>query len=141
MADTQLISMTALGQSCLALNATSTTPCNIANVTNKGVRFIINAGNAQSFFGTPFGNTPRNPVQDAITSIGTFSVIKNIKMTERASLEFRTTMLNVFNHPNFTSIDPFLEDGGLNGFFTGFGDPSLSDSVRRRIFFGATIRF
>jgi len=139
--DAQLISLTALGQSCLSLDATSSTPCNVANVTNKDVRFIINGGEAQSRFGTPFGNTSRNPVQDAITSIGSFSVLKTFKMTERTSFEFRSTMLNVFNHPNFTSIDPFLEDAGLNGFFTGFGDPSLTDSVRRRIFFGATIRF
>lgn len=114
---------------------------NVVNVTKNDVRFIINAGEAQSIFGTPFGNTPRNPVQDAMSNIGNFSVLKRLKLSERASFEFRATMLNVFNHPNFASVDPFLEDAGLSGAATGFGDPTLTNSTPRTILFGGTIRF
>ena len=35
-------------------------------------------------------------------------------------------MLNVFNHPNFTSVDPFLDDAGLHSEGTGFGIPALT---------------
>ena len=59
LSDTTLISMTALGQSCLNFTnnpASPTTPCTITTVTNSQVRFIMNAATAQSVFGTPFGN-------------------------------------------------------------------------------------
>jgi len=133
LAPTTLISMTALGQSCLALTNASPT-CSIQTVTNNQVRFILNSGTAQTVFGTPFGNTPRNPVQDAITNIANFSLFKRFKLSERAGFEFHATLLNVFNHPNFASVDPFLEDAGLfgnsNGFSpTGFGNVLASDNV------------
>src|SRR5262249_49209947 len=73
------------------------------------VRFIVNGGTAESVFGTLFGNVPRNPVQDNMTNIGNLSVSKRFRISERASFEFRTTAINVLNHPNFLSIDPFLE--------------------------------
>lgn len=133
LAPATLVSMTSLGQSCLAL--TNPTPtCNIQTVTNNQVRFILNASTAQSVFGTPFGNTPRNPVQDAITNTANFSLFKRFKLSERAGFEFHASLLNVFNHPNFASVDPFLEDAGLfgnsNGFSpTGFGNVKASDNV------------
>src|SRR5262249_41657526 len=55
----------------------------IVATTKDKVRFIINGGEAQAIFGTPFGNTPRNPVQDAISNIANVSIIKNFKITER----------------------------------------------------------
>lgn len=128
--NTQLISFN-------ALNASGT----IQNVTNQQVRFIVNGFNAEQFFGTPFGNTPRGYLQDAPTNIANVSFIKQFKMGERASFEFRTTFLNAFNHSNFSSVDPFMEDAGLSGFFTGFGNPALTNSTPRTIFFGGTIRF
>jgi carboxypeptidase family protein len=133
LAPTTLISMTALGQSCLALTNASPT-CSIQPVDSNQVRFILNASTAQSVFGTPFGNTPRNPVQDAITNVANFSVFKRFKLSERAGFEIHGTLLNVFNHPNFASVDPFLEDAGLfgnsNAFSpTGFGNVKASDNV------------
>jgi carboxypeptidase family protein len=116
-------------------------------VTKDQVRFIINGGEAQSIFGTPFGNVPRNPTQDAISNIGNLALFKNIKLGEHASFEFHTTFQNVFNHSNFSSIDPVLEDAGLTGAFTGFGDPTQTPSVNtgapptRRIFFGGKVTF
>jgi len=118
-------------------------------VTNKQVRFILNASTAQGIFGTPFGNTPRNPVNDAITNIANVTVFKRFKITERSSFEFRMSMLNAFNHTVFTSVDPFLEDAGLVQQGTGFGDNSLTNSFQqtgsngsnRTVRFGGTFRF
>ena len=62
-------------------------------------------------------------------------------MNERVRLQFHATMDNAFNHSNFTSIDPFIIDAGLTGSFTGFGDPSLTSSTPRQIFFGGKISF
>ena len=63
-------------------------------MNNNQVRFIVNGGTAQQVFGTPFGNTPRNPVQDDISNIVNMSLSKRIKLSERTSFEFRTSFLN-----------------------------------------------
>ncbi|HEV7521402.1 MAG TPA: hypothetical protein VGP89_09915, partial [Candidatus Angelobacter sp.] len=135
----QLVNYTALGKDPTGAPVT---------VTSKDVRFIINASRAQTVFGTPFGNMPRNLPQDAITNTANFSVIKRVKMGEHASFEFRMSMLNALNHQNFQSVDPFLEDAGVHAQNTGFGDPSVtnttypgSNNATRRINFGGTIRF
>jgi hypothetical protein len=135
----QLISLTAVGKSGCETNAAI--PCPFIAVTKNDVRVIANSGQAQTLFGTPFGNTPRNVAQDAITNIANFGVFKKIKLSERAAFEFHATMINAFNHPNFQSVDPFTEDAGLTQQGTGFGDPTLTNSVRRRIFFGGKITF
>ena len=110
-------------------------------ITPKDVRFIVNAFTSQKVFGTPFGNAPRNPVRDEITNIANFSIIKNIKLGEKANFEFHTTFLNVFNHPNFSSVDPFVEDAGLHGAFNGFGDVTQTNSTPRTIYFTGKITF
>jgi hypothetical protein len=127
----------------LSLNAmnspTSTNPD--VPVTSKQVRVIVNSQTAQQIFGTPFGNMPRNISQDAMQNVANASIFKNIKLGEHANFEFRTTFLNAFNHPNFNSVDPFLEDAGLTGSFTGFGDPTQTQSLVRRIIFGGKLTF
>jgi hypothetical protein len=140
-----LFSITAIGQSCLT---DATRPCTKQAVTKDQVRFILNASTAQTIFGTPFGNSPRNPVTDAISNIGNASIYKNFKFTEHTSFEFHVTALNVLNHSNYSSVDPVLEDAGLTGSFTGFGDPTQTDSVTdfgvfptRKFIFGGTFRF
>jgi hypothetical protein len=119
-------------------------------VQQNAVRYIINASTAQSIFGTPFG-ARRNLSQDAVTNIANLALFKNIKLNERASLEFNTTFQNVFNHPNFQSIDPNIEDAGLaksqQAPFVGFADPSVTNTVvgnalgNRIVRFGLTFRF
>src|SRR5262249_23029102 len=119
-------------------------------VAQNSVRYIINASTAQSGFGTPFGG-PLNLCQDAVTNIANLGLFKNIKMTERDSLEFKATLQNVFNHANFQSIDPNIEDVGLaknqQAPFVGFGDPSVSNDVlgnalgARIVRFGLTFRY
>jgi hypothetical protein len=142
----QLVSLTAMGRS--GCESDPTIPCPFVAVTKDQVRFIANTSIAEATFGTPFGNMPRNLPQDAISNVANVSVMKRLKISERNSFELRFTMLNAFNHPNFTSVDPFVEDAGLQQSFTGFGDPSLTGSAypgfngaTRRINFGATFRF
>jgi hypothetical protein len=119
-------------------------------VQQNAVRYIINASTAQGIFGTPFG-ARRNLSQDAVTNIANLGLFKNIKMNERASLEFNATLQNVFNHPNFQSIDPNIENAGLTRSqqapFVGFADPSVTNDVvgnalgNRVVRFGLTFRF
>lgn len=132
---TQLISMSALNNNQLV------------NVTNQQVRFILNGFESQQVFGTPFGNVPRNALRDAISNIGNFGIFKQVKFTERASFTFHATMLNVFNHPNFQTVDPFLTDAGLTGAGLGFNQPgNTNDSlpgtnVTRKVVFGGKFTF
>jgi len=142
-----LISLNSLNQNLAdpAFNSATFVP---GTVSKDQVRLIVNARVAQSVFGTPFGNTPRNLQADAISNVANFSLIKRFKFKERASFEFRMTMENVLNHQNFLSIDPTIENAGLHSQGTGFGDPSVTDSTfigsnggTRRINFGGTIRF
>src|SRR6185437_16260383 len=101
-------------------------PCPFVPVQPNQVRFIVNSAASQAVFGTPFGNTPRNPVQDAISNVANASVLKKIRVSEHNSFEFRASAQNVFNHPNFNSVDPFIDDAGLFDSFTGFGDPKTT---------------
>jgi Carboxypeptidase regulatory-like domain len=146
---------TDVGQCALAantlvsLNALNATNPAAVTVSNNQVRFITNGGVAQSIFGTPFGNAPRNILQDAITNTANASLFKRFKFGERASFEFHATALNVLNHMNFQSVDPFIEDAGLSQPGTGFATPSLTDSVppgfgaaaTRRVLVGGVLRF
>ncbi len=143
----QLVSLNAIGQSGCETDATKS--CPFTAVTKDQVRYIVNSFTAQQVFGTPFGSARRNLSQDAITNIANLSILKKFKITERTSFEFRTTMLNAFNHPNFQTVDPFIEDAGLAVQGTGFGVPSLTNTVpfgyasanTRIIYIGGTLRF
>jgi hypothetical protein len=120
------------------------------SVQPSAVRYIINSTTSQAVFGTPFG-ARRNLSQDAPTNIANVAVFKNMKFNERASLEFNTALLNVFNHANFQSVDPFIENAGIpldqQQAFVGFGDPRVSNTVvgnalgNRIIKVGLTFRF
>jgi hypothetical protein len=138
---TALISLTDLIKALSGNNPADPTTFIPGTVSNNQVRVITNAKTAQTVFGTPFGNMPRNPVQDAMQNIGNASIFKNVKLGEHASFEFRTTLLNVFNHSNFTTIDPIIEDAGSTGAFTGFGDVTQNPSITRRIIFGGKLTF
>ncbi|HMF91433.1 MAG TPA: carboxypeptidase regulatory-like domain-containing protein [Candidatus Angelobacter sp.] len=119
-------------------------------VQQSAVRYIVNASVAQSIFGTPFG-ARRNLSQDAPTNIANLGLFKNIKLKERATLEFNATLQNVFNHSNFQSIDPTLENVGIPTNLlapgVGFADPSVTNDVignalgNRIVRFGLTFRF
>jgi len=105
------------------------------------VKYIVNGPTAESIAGTPFGNVPRNSERDYQTNSANFSVYKFIKVTERVKVRFDTTFLNVFNHPNFGSVDAFLDDAGALQEGTGFGIPSLTSGGNRQIKFGLRVEF
>jgi len=120
----------------------------IQKVDKNSVRYIANGGEAETIFGTPFGNAVRNGETDAVTNVANMALVKRIKFTERTAFEFHASALNIFNHPNFQSIDPFLEDAGLNTAGTGFGNPAVTNTSiignnnsTRRFTFGGTFRF
>jgi hypothetical protein len=94
-------------------------------VTSADVRFIANTPEAVAAFGTPFGNVGRNILRDYWTNQGSFALFKTVRITERLKATWHMTMQNVFNHPNFYSIDPFIDDAGLADDGTGFANPSL----------------
>ena len=56
-----------------------------------------------------FGNLGRNTLRGPGFWQADFSIFKTTKINERASIQFRAEMFNIFNHPNFA--DSF---GGLN---------------------------
>jgi hypothetical protein len=118
-------------------------------VTNNQVRYIANTGTAETVFGTPFGNAPRNIGRDAPLNFLNASVTKRVKFNERASFEFRFTAQNALNHPNFVSVTPFVETAGNNTFgntfalpqFTSTSIPGSNLAASRRFFVGGVFRF
>jgi len=114
-------------------------------VANSQVHFILNGGTADSIFGTPFGNAARNSLRDYHTNTANLFLYKNIRFSERVGLQWSMTMLNAFNHPNFGSVDPFVDDAGLQqipgNFGTGFADPQQFNGGNRVIKFGLQLNF
>jgi hypothetical protein len=118
-------------------------------VSNNQVRYIANTGVAETVFGTPFGNAPRNIGRDAPLNFLNASVTKRIKFNERASFELRFTALNALNHANFATVDPSIETAGTGSFGNAFALPQLTgDSIpgsnlaaSRRFYVGGVFRF
>lgn len=113
----------------------------IVPVTSSAVRFIVNARFAQQVFGTPFGNSPRNALVDAPSNIANVTLIKGIKLGEKANFELRLTANNVFNHFNFLNVDAFLDDAGKTSFGSAFANPATTGANGRTVFVGARITF
>jgi hypothetical protein len=134
----------------LSLNAINATGA-ATTATSQDVRFIVNGRVADQQFGTPFGNVGRNVLTDAMTNIGNFALFKTVKVRERLQVTWHMSMINVFNHPNFFSVDPFVDDAGFAQEGRGFANPSLtSGGIRgggnngnpgRSIRFGLRISF
>ena len=122
-----------------ALNSSGGATAN--TVSGNQERFILNAYQAQTVFGTPFGNAPRNSVRNYWTNTGNFQVSKTSNWGERVRLVWHMSMVNVFNHPNYASIDPILEDAGLLGVGTGFANPIVQNGGNRTIRFGLKVTF
>jgi hypothetical protein len=121
-----------------AINAGNTNP---PAVSKNSVRLIANGAEADAIFGTPFGNAGRNSLREYWTNTGNFTLYKNIKFWERVNLQWHMTMTNVFNHPNYTGISPFIENAGNPNFFSGFANPYLQTGSIRTIYFGLKIIF
>jgi hypothetical protein len=120
--------------------------CPLTPTTANDVRYIINMHTAQNVFGTPFGNVARNPLVDAPSNRLDASIFKNIKMGERSNFELRMTAVNALNHFNFGSIDPNMEDAGINPGFTsnfgiGFDQPAQTAANGRVVSISGRITF
>jgi Carboxypeptidase regulatory-like domain len=134
----------------VSLNDLNTTGA-VTPATKSSVRFIANGAEADSIYGTPFGNVGRNTLRDYWTNTGNFTLFKNIKFKERATVQWRMTMNNVFNHPQYGEteafgVNPFIENAGIPAQFTEFATPTLTSSASnecpgttRCIFFGLKI--
>jgi Carboxypeptidase regulatory-like domain len=122
-----------------ALNASGGKTANTVSANQE--HYILNAYEAQLVNGTPFGNTPRNSVRDYKSNIGNFQVAKTSNWGERVRLVWHMSMVNVFNHPNYASIDPFLEDAGIVSLGTGFANPIVQNGGNRVIRFGMRVTF
>jgi hypothetical protein len=96
-------------------------------VSNNQVRFILNAFEAQTINGTPYGNAARNILRDGKTNTANFEVAKATNLTERVQMVFHLSMVNAFNHPNYATIDPFVEDVGIVALNTGFANPTTQN--------------
>jgi hypothetical protein len=136
MSPTNLISLNALNASTQPL--ASYQP---AVISNGAVRFIANTAIADQTFGTPFGNAGRNVLRDYHTNIVNLAVFKNTNITEKVKVQFHADFINAFNHPNFASIDPYIDDAGFASEFTGFANPLVQDGGFRSIRFGLKLFF
>ncbi|MGA9978024.1 MAG: hypothetical protein WBQ08_05270, partial [Candidatus Sulfotelmatobacter sp.] len=105
----------------------------VTQVTNSQVHFIANGGEAETVFGVPFGNVRRNSVRDYHTNLGNFTLFKNFKFWERATLQWHMTMNNAFNHPNYGNtipgINTFIESAGAAGAGAAFADPTVQSDA------------
>ncbi|HVS87130.1 MAG TPA: TonB-dependent receptor [Candidatus Acidoferrum sp.] len=138
-----LISLNGINQ---AANLATYVP---AVITNKDVRFIANTATANTVFGTPFGNVGRNTLGDARSNITSIAIFKTVKVKENFKVVWHMSMVNAFNHPNFSTIDPFIDDAGFATEGNGFGRPELTTGgllgavgiPGRSIRFGITLRW
>jgi hypothetical protein len=117
----------------------STHPAQI--VAKDQVRFIANTMTAVGFFGSPFGNVGRNTLRDGHIDLLNFSAFKITKLSEGLTLQFHADFLNALNHPNYSSVDPFIDDAGRAAEATGFANPHLFGFSHRAISFGAKLFF
>ena len=117
----------------------STHPAQI--VAKDQVRFIANTMTAAAFFGSPFGNVGRNTLRNGHIDFLNFSAFKVTKLSESLTLQLHTDFLNALNHPNYSSVDPFIDDAGRAAEATGFANPRLFGFSHRTISFGAKLFF
>ena len=103
--------------------------------------YIVNAYQEQVNAGTPYGNAGRNSLRDFHTNTGNFQISKTSNWGERVRLVWHMSMVNVFNHPNYGSIDPFIEDAGDVALGTGFANTSVQGGGNRSIRFGMKVTF
>lgn len=113
----------------------------ITPVQTSQVHYIANGLTADGIFGTPFGNAARNNARDFHTNITNLTIMRTFKFSERVNLQARLDMLNAFNHPNYSSVDPVVDDAGQNGPAFGFGIPQLTGDNPRTMDVGLQINF
>jgi hypothetical protein len=88
-----------------------------------------------------YGNLPRNTVIGPHQFDMDFSASKTFNFTERTRMQFRAEYFNIFNHPNFSSmnIKPFANALGAR---TGdAGQLTSTSTTSRQIQFGLKLSF
>ena len=90
------------------------------------------------------GSLGRNTLTAPGMFVTDFALLKDIRMRESASLEFRAEFFNIFNHSNFglPSLDLFVPDGTGGGTVSPFaGQITTTATPPRQIQFGLKILF
>jgi hypothetical protein len=90
---------------------------------------LVSATLKDGILGAPspgeFGNLPRNSLYGPRFFQADFSVVKRTYVSERANVEFRVTLFNAFNNPNFTYGGDDFDDATF-GLVTGqSGSPRI----------------
>jgi outer membrane receptor protein involved in Fe transport len=120
VAATQLISFN---------NANKTQDASVTTVSANQVRYIMNGPVSEGIEGTPFGNVGRNDARDARTDYLNATLTKNFKLRKGLNALLRANFANVLNHPNYGSVDPYLDDAGNFGPYNGFGNPATTPTT------------
>jgi Carboxypeptidase regulatory-like domain len=110
-------------------------------VLKNQVRFIANTRTADQIFDSPFGNVGRNTLRTSKTNVLNLSIFKITNISEKFSLQFHADFLNALNHPNFASIDPFIDNAGRVAEGLGFANPKVEGTGSRSIWFGLKLLF
>ena len=117
-----------------------------APIALSGAHWIINDPNAAQFFGSPFLGVGRNTERGQPISTVNASIYKNIKATERFTIQLQADAFNLFNHQwrgipnqnvsNASLITDGLDQFGTNKFNANGGDTFagniITDGIGRR---------
>jgi hypothetical protein len=103
-----------LGTGFLASWYTSQLPDMLGNPNSAAPHTLDQWFNSGAFADVPdgqyrLGNERRNSVRGPGFGRWDLSMFKNIKLTERANLQFRAEAFNVWNHTNFSGIDTAMD--------------------------------
>jgi hypothetical protein len=74
-----------------------------ANFTTAPLLYPAQCAVDPNFCTTDFGNLGRNIYRGPHQQNWDFSLIKNVKLTERQSLRFTSDFFNIWNHANFAN--------------------------------------
>lgn len=89
-----------------------------------------------------FGNLGRNVITGPRFSNTDFSVLKNTKITERLTVQFRAELFDVFNHPNFGQPGRIAIPGSTSfGQFTSTRFPTGDFGSARQVQFALKLLF
>ena len=113
-------------------------PTQLNIVTNATTGALTSARIKDGIFVQPapgtFGNFPMNSLFGPNFTQTDFSLAKRTYFTERANVEFRMTVFNVFNHPNFIIGNQSFEA-------TTFGRISQTTGIERQISFALGVNW
>jgi hypothetical protein len=119
--------------------ANKTGDSTVQTVTASNVRYVLNGPESERTNGTPWGSVARNDARSARTNSVNAALTKNFKLRKGVNALVRVNFSNLFNHPNYSSVDPYLDDAGYFAAYSGFGNPSTTPASSREITFSGKI--